>query len=649
MQFVSAVATVVFALKRQWRFSIGIVLAIATVASCVTPRPLPANCIAITELPFATTAPGKYCLARDLRMNTNDAQPYAIFAVSGTVIDLNGHSLEGGGQGFGVLSINAENVTVQNGRLSKFGVGVSMPQMEKTPTPHNNTVANIHFLNNTVAAIDIIGSDTVVRDNTIANTGGAVEPVASFGPIGVAYAVRVRGPGAQILNNTITNIRASNSATAYGIELIDAHQAVIRGNAIRNTKENGRSVGISIPDRTIVTVSHNSLVDITQAISKNRISGWLDPQRIDVNGKALIEKNTIKEKKEPAAGDKKKDGYRINWTPFQGKADWPMSLALTPDDRILAAGSRRGEIRLYEVSTRRLIRTLTSHAGAVHGLAYSPDGRWLISGGDDKLIKIWDPSTGNLVQTITGHDHDVSSVAFSPDGKLLASAGQDQTVRLWDFDSRKMIKSFHWPVLQIVAGYHLSVHCVAFSPDGKLLAAGGENGVRVWDVADGHERLFIDNFGGPKLEEAIKNASVNVKSFTVFNVSFSPDSRLLAWGTGGGIINIWNISSKQLQQQYKFEFDMNNTVAFTSDGTRLVSGGSGGLIVWDIIAQKKQRLLISRYPIRSSDTEADINHVQITSDDKILISSSSSTKPTIRFWDMASGTELFPDSPPTKN
>jgi WD40 repeat protein len=68
----------------------------------------------------------------------------------------------------------------------------------------------------------------------------------------------------------------------------------------------------------------------------------------------------------------------------------------------------------------------------VTSVAFSPDGRLLASGSYDKTIKLWDVATGSLVRTLSGHTDDVYSVAFSPDGRLLASGSGDETIRLWD-------------------------------------------------------------------------------------------------------------------------------------------------------------------------------------------------------------------------
>jgi len=63
----------------------------------------------------------------------------------------------------------------------------------------------------------------------------------------------------------------------------------------------------------------------------------------------------------------------------------------------------------------------TGHTRSANAVAFSPDNRWLASGGKDNVIKIWDLATGNVLRTLYGHTSNVNALAVSPDGKLLAS------------------------------------------------------------------------------------------------------------------------------------------------------------------------------------------------------------------------------------
>jgi WD40 repeat protein len=49
------------------------------------------------------------------------------------------------------------------------------------------------------------------------------------------------------------------------------------------------------------------------------------------------------------------------------------------------------------------VRTLKGHTKTVRSVAFSPDGRLLASGSDDGTVKLWEVATGSLVRTLEGH------------------------------------------------------------------------------------------------------------------------------------------------------------------------------------------------------------------------------------------------------
>ena len=88
---------------------------------------------------------------------------------------------------------------------------------------------------------------------------------------------------------------------------------------------------------------------------------------------------------------------------------------------MLASGSSDKTVKLWDVASGRELRTLSGHTDDVISVAFSPDGKVLASGSRDNTIKLWDVASGRELRTLSGHTNTVLSVAFSPDGKLLAS------------------------------------------------------------------------------------------------------------------------------------------------------------------------------------------------------------------------------------
>lgn len=70
------------------------------------------------------------------------------------------------------------------------------------------------------------------------------------------------------------------------------------------------------------------------------------------------------------------------------------SVAISPDSRLVAAGSLDKMVRVWDIQTAQPLERLEGHKDSVYSVAFMPNGRTLVSGSLDKTIKVWQLGTG---------------------------------------------------------------------------------------------------------------------------------------------------------------------------------------------------------------------------------------------------------------
>lgn len=208
--------------------------------------------------------------------------------------------------------------------------------------------------------------------------------------------------------------------------------------------------------------------------------------------------------------------------PTLGMASNVWSVALSPDGQTVASSSGDGSIKIWNLHTGALLRTLIGHTDTVWSVAISPDGQTLVSGSKDKTIKIWNLQTGALRRTLKGHSDRVRSVAISPDGQTLVSSSWDKTIKIWNLQTGKLLHNLR--------GHSNYVNSVAISPDSKIIASGSDDEtIKLWDLNTGE--LLGTLFG--------HTGNINC-------VSFNDDGRVLASSSEDQTIKIWQLQPNNL-------------------------------------------------------------------------------------------------------
>jgi tetratricopeptide (TPR) repeat protein len=150
-----------------------------------------------------------------------------------------------------------------------------------------------------------------------------------------------------------------------------------------------------------------------------------------------------------------------------------ISLSVTGDGKMVAAGARDGSISLLVPRSEKPVAVLSGPVGEVNALAFNRAGDLLASGGADLTVRTWNVAKATEVAKLPGHKGRVTAVAFSPDGRSLASGSVDRTVHIWNLGTAQSIS-------QIAHGD--AIRAIAYSPDQKTIAVGYGRSVRLWDA-----------------------------------------------------------------------------------------------------------------------------------------------------------------------
>ena len=162
---------------------------------------------------------------------------------------------------------------------------------------------------------------------------------------------------------------------------------------------------------------------------------FMPPLPNDANAKPLTphEAGLLKLWIEQGAKASMGSGGAIKWQSLPDTLNPIYSLALTPDERYVAAG-RGNDIVVYDILRQRQVATLSdpalegaAHRDFVHTLDFSPDGQWLASGGY-RIVKLWQKVSP--IEEQRPLEGAATKLTISPDGSLIAAALPDGRIRL---------------------------------------------------------------------------------------------------------------------------------------------------------------------------------------------------------------------------
>lgn len=182
---------------------------------------------------------------------------------------------------------------------------------------------------------------------------------------------------------------------------------------------------------------------------------------------------------------------RDDFLPGIGPGADPWGLVASPDGATLYASYVKGEIRRWEVASKRStpVRpegTTEADRGGPESLSLSPDGRRLAATAEDAAIRLLDAGGGGAVALRTDSPQ-TRTVAFSPDGRRLAALGADGGIVVWSLGSDAAARQVSLrPPGGDGAGQRAGgmANWLAWSGAARLALAGPDSAIRMFELDD---------------------------------------------------------------------------------------------------------------------------------------------------------------------
>ena len=324
--------------------------------------------------------------------------------------------------------------------------------------------------------------------------------------------------------------------------------------------------------------------------------------------------------------------------------------ALVYQNNIIAVGLGPKEIVIFDALTGRQQGVFSGHTRVVRSLAFSIDGTFLVSGSKDDTIKLWDVQTGGVIKTLHPHRGQINHVAISADNAVAASVSS-KFIDLWHLNSGNQIHhlicdSYFTSVAfcpkntqHLISSYRDTDHsslgnisqqwsidghqigspfpgsCPSFSPDGTHFA------VTRW------KKVIIRN------TDSMATVEVNLGKLA-HHCCFSPNGNTIAFAAGY-IIYLWDITSPHpyLIQTFPGHMDKIISLAFSSPHTLISASQDKTIKFWQInVSQTKPT---AHGPEPTLPTSTPIKSVGLQAKDGLAFSIDAKGK--VKTWDISTG------------
>ncbi|KAF3434279.1 hypothetical protein FNV43_RR25382 [Rhamnella rubrinervis] len=322
---------------------------------------------------------------------------------------------------------------------------------------------------------------------------------------------------------------------------------------------------------------------------------------------------------------------------MDGHVDAISCMAKNPNHlKGIFSGSMDGDIRLWDIASRKTVCQFPGHQGAVRGLAVSTDGRILVSCGTDCTVRLWNVPVSSLTELNDSSDKSAEPIAeyvwknafvavdHQWDDDRFATGGPG--VHIWNLNKSTPEKSFEGGTDTVIS--------VRFNPAERNVLATSANDRRItlydvrmsskigtvmmmtktnsisWNPMEpfnftaANEDCNCYTYDMRKLDEAKCVHKDHVSS--VMDIDYSPTGREFVTGSYDRTVRIFQYNGGHSREIYHTKrMQRVFCVKFSCDASYVISGSDDtNLRLWKAKASEQLGVLLPREQMRHNYHEA---------------------------------------------
>ncbi|XP_062105935.1 uncharacterized protein LOC133817436 [Humulus lupulus] len=315
------------------------------------------------------------------------------------------------------------------------------------------------------------------------------------------------------------------------------------------------------------------------------------------------------------------------------------------------SGSMDGEIRLWDLASRKTVCKFPGHQGAVKGLAASTDGRLLVSCGTDCTVRLWNVPSSDVMESNDSTDKSAQAleeyvwknafwaVDHQWNGDRFATAGAG--VHIWNHNKSVPEKTFEWGTDTVIS--------VRFNPGepNVLATTATDRSIVLYDLRMSSEvtkiimRTRTNSIAWNPMEPinfTAANEDCNCYSYdarklseakcvhkdhvsAVMDIDYSPTGREFVTGSYDRTVRIFPFNGGHSREIYHTKrMQRVFSVKFSCDGTYVISGSDDtNLRLWKAKASEQLGVLLPREQKKHEYHEAVKNRYKHLPDVKRIV------------------------------